>query len=523
MVRRILACVLAAGLLVSVLAGCGSKAQENATPASTAETVKNTGTTAAEVKSLDPVTLKIMIPGDRPAEMDAVLAEAEKGMQDSVNAKLDVVFIPWADLGNKTQVTLAGGEEVDLIFDAPWLHMQQMIGAGYYEPLDELIRQYGPNLYKVRPEIMWEANKYDGKIMGVPLGVFHHGAGRSFLIRKDIREKLGFGPITSYDELEKFLYAVKEKEAGMIPFTTEKHAPDMSISNVRIERDYDLKAKVTDALGQTLVLYHKNNDGKVYNLFDQMEPKIWEYILQARKYYTDKITNQDLMASQGGGDLMKAGKAACIVNNDLVNNYTMQDDLQKAIPGASLEAFTLYRFEPKANISNFKQGNFQCVPKVSSNKERAVMFLDWANSSQENYDLLAYGIKGTNWEAIGDKQFKPVGSGYSYFPYAWIWNPLYERMDARYTKEELDAKVFCTVGDNFLPDILTGFSFDSKPVSNEMAQWNTLETKYYVLIMNGLVDPQVYWEKMKKEAEAPVKKIQEELQKQIDAFLAAKK
>lgn len=521
MVKRISVCMLAALLILSVFAGCGTKAPESTSPATTADAGKPSETKEPEVKKLDPVTLKIMIPGDRPADMDKVLAEAEKRMADSVNATLDVVFIPWSDLGNKTQVTLAGGEAVDLIFDAPWLHLNQMTAAGYYESLDELIAQYGPNIMKVRPEIMWEANKINGKIIGVPMGALHSNC-RKYVIRKDIREKLGFDPINTYEDLKKFIYAVKEKEPGIIPFSTEKHAPDMSYANVLVETDYDLNMKVTQALGQSMVLHYKNNDGKVYNLFDQMEPKFWEYVSEARKIYQDKVMNQDLMASQGAGDLYKAGKVACIVQNDAWKNYDNDKELEKAAPGASSELFFRYRFEPGLNTANFVQGNFQCIPKVSKNKERAVMFLDWT-AHKDNYDLLAYGIKGVNWEPVGEMQYKVIDDKYSWFPYAWVWNPTHDRKDARLTKDELDKVLFFTKAENFKTDILTGFSFDSSSLGNEIAQWNTLETKYYILIMNGLVDPQSTWDKLKKEAEGPVKKIQDELQKQIDAFLAAKK
>lgn len=510
--KHLLAGVMVTVMLSLTLSGCGSSS-----------TAKNTDTNPGSSSSkLSEVTLKIMIPGDRPANMNNVIAEAEKRMKDTVNAKLDVVFIPWSDLKQKTQIVLTSGETVDLMFDAPWNHSNEMIAAGYYTPLDDLIKQYGPNLLKVRPELMMSANKYNGSIMGLPLGAFH-SKGRDYLIRQDIREKLGIAPIKSYDDLVKFLQAVKDKEPGMIPISTNKSAVDMSFTNVRLETDYNLKMKVTSALGQSMVLYHKNNDGKVYNLFDQMEPKFMEYLQQTRKMYTDKLINQDLLAGQDAEQLWKAGKAAVVVNNDVVNNYPWEDELKKAVPTAKSETFTEFKLEPKANISNFMQSNFQFIPKSSKNKERAIMFLDWANASQDNYDLLAYGIKGTDWEPVGDKQYKSIGTGYSWFPYAWIWNPTQERMSSRYNKDEITATQFMANADNFTADVLTGFTFDAKPVANEISQWSNLETKYYLPLMNGMVDPDKYWESLKKEGAAPVKKIQTELQSQIDKFLASKK
>ena len=113
--KKFLSLGLIAVLLLTVIAGCssskGSKDTASTKPSSTSKSEEPVVTE----KPLDPVTLKIMLPGDRPADMDKVLAEAEKRMSGTLNVKLDVVFVPWSDLGNKTQVTLASGEPIDLM------------------------------------------------------------------------------------------------------------------------------------------------------------------------------------------------------------------------------------------------------------------------------------------------------------------------------------------------------------------------------------------------------------------------
>ena len=89
--------------------------------------------------------------------------------------------------------------------------------------------------------------------------------------------------------------------------------------------------------------------------------------------------------------------------------------------------------------------------------------------------------------------------------------------------ETIALNKFTANGDNFTPSKLSGFTFDSAPVANEIAQLNTIRDKYMDPIYSGVVDPDSYWSKYKSEGEAAVKKIQTEMQKQIDTFLAAKK
>jgi putative aldouronate transport system substrate-binding protein len=484
-----------------------------------AGTVFAAGTTEEGTTSA-PVDIKIMMPGDRPADFDMVKPKAEEWMaNDGLNYTLDAVFVPWSDLGNKTQVTLASGEQIDLIFDAPWLHLSQMIAEGYYEPLDDLIAEHGPNLFEVRPELMWEANKYNGKIMGVPMGAYHH-QGRTFHYRADVAEDLGFGSIESFDELVEFMYAVRENVPGLIPFSTHPTAVDMSMTDVRIQYDYDLQIRGTGVLPQSIVLHYKGNDGVVYNLLDEVPAEVWRYVQETRTFYEDGIINPDLAAGVDHGDLMRNGKVAVIVNNDIKLDLAAEKVLKDAVPGAELDYFTLYSFEPGDNIVAFKQWNFQCVPVISENKVEAIKFLDWANASQENYDLLAYGIEGTHFEPVGEDQYKTLAS-YRWFPYAWVWNPEQDRIDAGLPERDKEAARFFQDADNFTADILTGFSFDATPVQNEIAVYNNLANEFY-LIMNGIVEPREAWEEFREKAYDPVKAVQVELQRQIDAFLAAK-
>ncbi len=161
--------------------------------------------------------LTIVQPSEKTAIFDSVLPVIEKNLAaDGLNLKLDVIFVPWSDLATKTQVMLAGQDQIDLIFDAPWLHMNQMIAQGYYEELSGLLDKYGSNILRTRPKEMWDANKFDGKIMGIPLGLFFQQP-HSWSIRKDLREGLGFKPIATYDDLVKYAYAVKKANPKMFP------------------------------------------------------------------------------------------------------------------------------------------------------------------------------------------------------------------------------------------------------------------------------------------------------------------
>jgi len=478
----------------------------------------------AAAEQLPLVELKIMVPGDRPADMDKVLAEIESRAADTLNVKINLIFIPWSDLGDKTRLTLETGEDVDLIFDAPWLHMDQMISQGLYEPMDDLIAEYGPHLLATRPEQMWEANKWDGKIMGLPLGDTFGGT-RSYYVRKDVREALGIEPLKTHADLVSFLYAVKEQMPEMIPYSMDKGALDNNWSSWYLEQlDPDANGvnHSPGGVGMSFLFYTEGKDGtQVKNICDDPNEEILGIWKEARQLYLDGIINPDILASnQLGEEQFKSGKVACIVNNAAQVQPSILADLKNVVPEGEIEVFSEWDYTPKKHTSDFKLYNFLCVAKVSQNKERAVQFLDWAVSSQDNYDLFAYGIEGVNFEAVGDKQYTPL-QGYAQFQYVWVMNPMQDRLDARYTPEDMEILLFFRSGDNFEKSKLSGFSFTSDAVASEMAIFSDVESKYMPAVGHGVIDPDETLASIKAEAYDAMIKIQAELQKQLDAHIAA--
>ncbi|MBB6734635.1 extracellular solute-binding protein [Cohnella sp. CBP 2801] len=494
--------------LTSALAACGGNNGEDSSGAGSG--------------SLPPVTLKLVVPGAKSANFDEVMAEVNKRLKADLNTQLDLTFIDFADLNQKTNVMLASGENVDLIFDAPWLHLDSMASQGFYEELTDLLNQYGPNVLKTRPQQMWDANKIDGKIYGVPLGSAYTQA-RSVFIRKDLREKLGLPPVRTYDDLEKYLYAVRDKELGITPLIAGGDDVTYSWVNWRIRDDTGVNIRPTNAFGASLMLYYKGNDGKVYNLFDTKEPQIWNDILDARKLFTDKVMSQDVLTNKSSqSDMQLQNKVAATPEMAFGIPQAFNDKLKQVVPDGELEAVRLFDLTPGSNLSNYKMDNFICIVKASKHKDRAMMFLDWANK-QENYDLLEHGIEGKNWKAVGDRQYDTLGNDGGVVSFQLMLNPALERDWVGTDEETRKYNGFIAKADNFSKDIMTGFTFDPTPVKNEVAQFSTIQAKYYNGLFNGALDPDDYFSKFKAEGEAPLKKIQTELQKQVDAFLAKQK
>ncbi len=508
--RKGLMLMVASLMLAGTLAGCGSNeaAPSETSTQSPSETSKPAASTDT---NLDPVTLKIMFPGDPPANWSEVKGEMETRLADSLNVKLNVVFIPWADVRQKRQVALSSAEDYDLIWDN---NIYGSIAAGLYEPLDELIEKFGPDIKSNRSPQLMEANKVNGKLYAVPLEV-NFLRPWTFVIRKDIREKLGVEPIKSYDDLIKFMYTVKEKAPDITPYIPNG-AEHLGLRLASMIDPTSNIQPIVDYPG----LYTKGDDGKVYNVFDNMDPLIMKTFEQNHKLYKDGIIAKDALTLRNAE--FANGKAAVSTFFDFGVNLNTRTNLDRSVPGATAEAFSL--FDPSMNLySTFRAGNFIAVPVVSKNKERAIQFVNWLNQ-KDNYDLLAYGIKGKNWEEAGEGFYKPIKENpYPGIPFAWGWNPALDRIDASLAEDVIALNKWQRNPANFTTDILSGFTFDPAPVANEIALLSNARTELWEPIIVGLMEPNEGLAKFKDKSYATVKKVQDEFQKQLDAFLASKK
>ncbi|PUA37499.1 ABC transporter substrate-binding protein [Paenibacillus elgii] len=499
-------CLLAALLLP---AGCGGSSASDA------------GRTAPAATP-SPVTLRIMLPGDRAADYDLVLKEAQRRLAGTLNVSLDIKFVPWNDFGRVSQVALASGEEIDLVFDAPWLHLSEMISSGYYEPLDVLLEKYGETILTKRPRPMWEANRYGGKIMAIPLGV-SYAMGHSYFVRKDLREKLGVPPIQSYEELIRFAYLLKQKEPDVVPLIAAGNTSQQLYSQAAFRHYDDVQNQIrpTQALGSSLMLYYQRNDGKVHNLFREKDSPVRDWIREARRLYVDGVMHPNVLGIKDFQDPGFSGEAAIFPAGSFSVDEGNQEKLKRHAAGGELESVTFYQDIPKANLSNFAQWNFIAVPVTSKHKEEAIQFLNWANE-KDNYDLLAYGLPGVHWEPVGTDRYRTLKSGYQQFPYVWLWNPDDDRVPATDDRTEaLDW--FIRRAEHFTPDLLTGFQFDGTPVQNELNAYARIEAEYYTPLFNGVLDPEEAMPRFEAEAGALLEAIGTELQRQIDAFLRNKR
>lgn len=235
-VKKWMAGIMAAIMTAGVLAGCGGSGQEPA--AAESGSAQETGSTeeagggdstadTAQVSEgptyngqdvSEPVELVMYYIGDKPEDEEKVLEEINKILQEKINATLVLKNLSMSDYSTKYSLTLAGGEDVDMIYTSTWAFYQSEANKGAFaEVTDQVRSDYMPLTMENQAEASWGQARINGKVYFVP-GNMANVSMNAFLIRGDLREKYGLEPLDSVEDLEAYYTAVANDPDSGVQF-----------------------------------------------------------------------------------------------------------------------------------------------------------------------------------------------------------------------------------------------------------------------------------------------------------------
>ncbi|WP_141505197.1 ABC transporter substrate-binding protein [Paenibacillus luteus] len=529
--------LLIATMLVTTLSACSGKNGNEVNSGNKGSTGNATTQPSDEGgKAPDPVTLKMMLFGEKPIEMDTVLAEFEKQTKDTLNTKLSFEWNPNADHKQKLTLKMSAGESVDAAFDAPWMSLNQNVSLGYYTELDKYFNndEY-PGLKAAFTEDYLNANKINGHIYSIPLTNAFYDIDVVY-IRKDLREKYGLQPIQSYDELQVYLEKVQENEKGILPMANKNDRGFYKLFNLE---DKLTNAKMISGMSPAFYVYLSDDGKKVLGattlgddaskfegLAAPYNDPYYFYPQYAKNVEWNKYIQKDVLSEKDAQALFVGGKAAS--NEGTINGAAqIRQRLQSAVPGADIEMFVynshIRNMEKEAIGTDYKAWNDIVIPVTSKNADRTMKFFDWLFSSTENHDLFELGIKDTHWTASGDRYYKMTDKTTDYiFPsYEFSWNPTMSRINGDNDEETLKLLDYQSQNETYYLQPLSGFTFDTEPVKSEIAKISPVVQQRDPIFNNGL---DKNWKetatKLNKQMEAyGLEKVRAEVIKQVQAFI----
>lgn len=550
--KRLLAIVMSLCLTAAALAGCGGSgggsqesAQENAAAETTAESAAGTEdaqSTAASLDSLpaavgegtitatpemyssidlsEPYTVNMYLIGDTPNDWDRIL-ELTNEYLEPFNTSLNVTIMSWSDYQTMYSLVLAGGEQVDLIFTAPWCYMYTEAAKGsFYELTDEFIANNMPLTNKYQAAESWDETTISGKTIAVPSNVASP-MGKIVAIRQDLADKYGISELTSWDDYMNFCLTIAEQE------TPESGIYAMPASGNNSElwdvyrQQYDTFAAVSSG---NVVMYYQY-DGEIpakediklvceldyFRDFAHDMKTLADAGAWSRSALTNTVTDDDAFGNLQG---------ASIAWNTSVFTYMEQAEKTEGVECAAYDITQDHLVGAEA-YSN----NDMAITAGSQNPERAAMVLDLMKFDTYLNKLLLLGIEGEHYSINEQNEYTELenSTNYAAFSTSVSWAikngdlteggvPEREKAITDAWEERVEMNPTIT------------FVFDDTNVSSYMSAVDSVLADYIPMLQLGLVDDvdATIDECVQKCYDAGLQNIYDEFNTQYDAWVATR-
>ena len=472
-IKKLIALATTALVGASIFAGCSS--------------------TATSKKS-DVVTLKWYTIGAEPKDLQIVEDEANKYLEEKIGVNIDMNFIDYGEYSQKLGVIINSGEAYDLAFTCSWAG--DYLGnarKGAFLDLTPYLDNIGSEMKEAIDDRFWSGAEVDGGIYAVP-NQKEICTAPMWVFTKEYVDKynIPYTELHSLEDLEPWLKLIKENEPDVTPLYITKgfSAPQYF-------------EQLVDPVG----IEYEDDSLVVKNMFET--DKMKSTLETLRKYYQAGYINADSATAQDDKSVKRfvtkgdgQPYAEVLWSKDLKYDVVASQITDSYITNASTT------------------GSMIAVSKNSKNPDKAVEFLNLLNTDEYIRNLLNYGIEGTHYESVNDKQIKLTDKASDYsVGYYTLGNLFITKVLDNEPETKWDE--FQEFNDAAKESAVLGFKFDTSKVTNEIAAINNVLEEFKSTIYSGSVDVDEYLDKLnKKLKDQGIDRVIEEMQTQLNAWLA---
>lgn len=463
------------------------------------------------------ITLNWMIYGERYKEADVVFAEFNKRLQEYLpGVQVEFEVVDKDEYQERWDMKMAIGERVDLAwFGNDVMNYTEEVRKGSFMVLDYLLKTHGASLSETIPEYMWNMEKIDGNIYGIPVEgplyrsncvmVFSEILMKRFGNLEEMIEVNQSSPYTTkecFDVFEEFLQNAKDHNAigTGVSYQSVSRLADKGYEGI-----YGVDSPfVIGIFDEELTVYNKYELESYRACFETMAD--WY-----QKGFIKEDTRNLLDPSSEDGK----SKGSIMFMEEYGEKGTVPD-MTKTEYDAVYADMEGYRY-----IGYDGCRNSIVIPKSAHYPQQAVEIISllYSEEGQELYRLLANGIEKTHYIIVKDNiiaRMSDNGDGYLYQlsqnTIGNVWQN-FETVEGEFQQIQ-------EYNDEALISPLMGFSLDTRMIALEMEKVNLIVNQYREELSEGSSED---WEALYEEFIAAMKeagsdKIIEEMQKQIDEF-----
>ncbi|MCM1037727.1 MAG: ABC transporter substrate-binding protein [Roseburia sp.] len=525
--KKILSIILASCLVFTTLAGCGSSGEGGSSTGTADTAAGDTGSTAssasdtstdggasadgggsaaslldslpaapgegtivaspdmyAGVDLSSPYTVNMYLIGDTPNDWDKVLSLVNEYLEP-YNTDLAVTFMSWSDYQTMYSLVLAGGEQVDLIFTAPWCYMYTEASKGsFYELTDDFIANCMPLSNKYQDKESWDETTLSGKTIAVPSNVAQ-AMGKIVAIRQDLADKYGISSLSSWEEYKDFMKTMagqETPESGIYGLAAagdnnelwdvyrQQYDTFLALDSDYFDMIYQWDGELPNA--EEITLSYETDYFREYakDMKEMADAGCW-----SRSALTNTVTDDDAFGALQG---------ASVAWNGSVITYVRQAEESEGV-NCSIYDLTTDHFVGCEAFSN----NDMAIAAGSGNPERAAMVLDLMKFDTYLNRLLILGIEGEHYSIDEEGYYTELekSSDFAAFAISASWAIKNGDLSEAGADPRMQA-----VSDAWAERVENNptitFVFDTTPVDSYVASVNIVLNDYVPMLELGLVD-----------------------------------
>ncbi|GGD82534.1 extracellular solute-binding protein [Paenibacillus nasutitermitis] len=406
MSRSFFRITLILSLVITILAACSGKTNENATntttntdapsdkPAATEDLTNKYGDTGGlKLPLVDkPTTINWMLVSENPANDKLIAKEIEK----RTGITLNIITTPSATFQDKLRVTMASGKLPDIFHGITPSELkklgQQKAVVAINDYLDIL-----PNFKKLYIEQNdWVVKSFgdeNGKMYSWPIYNMNRDVNHGFLYRKDIFEKNNIPEWTDTDGFYQALKKLKEIYPASYPFASSRKA------NIFKDIAYGW------GIGGLDYPMYYDETTKTWK-FAPTQPENKEMLTFMKKLYNEGLIDPEFLTDTPDSWTSKMTTDKAFVTFDWIGRLDLfYNQVKSQIPDFNLRYAN--PVGPTGNIRTLPKidANWSITVANNENKEAALKLLDYL-TSPSGAALVTLGVEGEtfNFDANG----KPV-------------------------------------------------------------------------------------------------------------------
>ncbi|WP_125768599.1 ABC transporter substrate-binding protein [Lapidilactobacillus wuchangensis] len=474
-----------AAMSMLALAACGSKSNSS----SSAKT-----------------TVSMTMPGDKPKNYTEIINKANKEIHKTYkDIDLKMNFIGWGDYEKKYNVMITSGESYDIAFAQSY---SANAAKGAYADLTDLVKKDAKKAYDAVDPAYWKGVTVNNKIYGFPVNanVFAQNAlvfNKQFLDKNNI----DVNAVNSY--------------ASMEPALEKFHKANPGVAGFAIGQGFKASPKSMDfpvGNGYPFAIDSTGKSDKIVNVYDTEEMR--DILKTLHSYYLKGYIPKDAATSSTQYNLQDN---TWFTRQETVGPYDYGNTaLENAAGGKKM---TVQPITDPFKSSAQAQVAVWSISKTSKHKKEAVQVLNLLNTDKTLLNNIVWGVQGDQWN-FTDKAKGKIKTTKNYKPNYFIGAWMMGNNNILYTQDSVTPEMIQKRDDSIKAakqSAALGFNPDTSSVKTEMTNISNVMSKYLDILNTGTADPVPTIEKMDKELKtAGYDKVQKELQKQYDAFLAKK-